>query len=102
MDVRVILQHWDVSAPSDKKAALKKQLIHHINELLLHDFEKLVHLLYAVDVSEQKLKAELAAQPTCDAAELIATLLIKRQEEKLAARHAFPPAKEDIAEDERW
>ena len=101
MDVQLLIQSWDANATSNKKAELRQQLAYLINEMLLHDFEKLVQLLYAVDVSEQKLKTELAGNPNQDAGEVIADMMIKRQEEKLAVRHAFPPAN-NIAEDERW
>lgn len=101
MDILNYLQAWNVSLSLEKKEAFKKQLAIYLNELLLNDFEKLIQLLYRVDVSEQKLKETLAVNQGKDAGELIADLLIKRQEEKLAGRQAFPPAN-DIAEDDRW
>jgi len=101
MDVQSVLQAWNVSYPADRKEELKKELAFYIDDLLLHNFDKLVLILYRVDVSEKVLKKVLAENKECDAGELIAGLLIKRQEEKIAIRQSFPPAK-DISEDERW
>lgn len=101
MDVLQTIQNWDASLSLNEKDNLRKRLAIAINELLLDDFDKLVQLLYRVDVSEQKLKNVLAANQEKDAGDLIADLLIKRQEEKLAFRQAFPPAN-NMAEDDRW
>ena len=101
MDALLFIQDWNASLSPERKEESKKQLATYINELLLHDFEKLVQVLYRVDVSEQKLKSVLMANKGKDAGELIADMLIKRQEEKLATRQSFPPAN-DIAEDDRW
>jgi hypothetical protein len=101
MDISVIVQNWDASLPHEKKAALKRELALYINELLLHDFDKLLFILYRVDVAEKKLKQVLAENKEKDAGELIADLLIKRQEEKIAMRQSFPPGK-NISDEERW
>jgi hypothetical protein len=101
MDVQLLLQKWETALSAENKASLRKALALDLNELLLHDFEKLVQLLYRVDVPEQKLRTVLAENTGKDAGELLADLLIKRQEEKTALRRSFPPAK-NISEDERW
>lgn len=101
MDIQLFLQSWDASLREEKKKELKKELAVCLNDLLLHHFDKLVQLLYRVDVSEQKLKKILAENKEKDAGELIAELLIKRQEEKIAVRQSFPPAK-NLSEDESW
>ncbi|HYO22940.1 MAG TPA: hypothetical protein VER36_11085 [Flavisolibacter sp.] len=101
MDVQLLMQQWDASLSGGRREALKKELAAYINGLLLDDFKKLVHILYRADVSEQKLKKILAENKEENAGELIAGMLIKRQEEKKASRQSFPPAK-DIPEDERW
>ena len=101
MEVSLFIQQWDASLSAELKKPLKKQLAAYVNTLLLNDFGKLVRVLYQVDVSEQKLKIVLIENKDKDAGELIADLLIKRQEEKTALRQSFPPAK-DIHEDEQW
>ena len=101
MDIPLFMQNWDASLAEEKKKALKNELGFYINDLLLHRFEKLVEILYRVDVSEKKLKTVLLENKEKDAGDLIADLLIKRQEEKIAFRRSIPPAN-NITDDERW
>ena len=84
-----------------EKEELKEQLKVYINYLLLNDFNKLVQLLYLVDVNEQKLKQLIQENPQTDAAVLITDLLIQRQEEKIRTKETFK-SNNDIAEEDKW
>ena len=53
-------------------------LIAYINDCINHDFNKLVQLLYRIDVAENKLKTILQSNPNEDAAKLIAAVIIER------------------------
>lgn len=64
-------------------------LITYINDCINHDFNKLVQLLYRIDVSENKLKTILHSNPTEDAAKLIAAVIIERLAATKAARASF-------------
>jgi hypothetical protein len=64
-------------------------LIAFINECIQHDFNKLVQLLYRIDVSEEKLKYILQLNPNEDAAKLIAAVIIERLAATKAARASF-------------
>jgi hypothetical protein len=64
-------------------------LIAYINDCINHDFNKLVQLLYRIDVSEQKLKTILQSHPNEDAARLIAAVMIERLAATKAARASF-------------
>ncbi len=64
-------------------------LIAYINDCINHDFNKLVQLLYRIDVSENKLKTILHSNPTEDAAKLIAAVIIERLAATKAARASF-------------
>jgi hypothetical protein len=79
-----------------------KQLTAAINDLINHDFGKLVQLLYRVDVSEILLKKMLQDHPTVDAAGLIAALLVERQVQKLQAKQKWKGGETDIPEEEKW
>jgi hypothetical protein len=83
------------------KQELKQKLAAYINELLVHDFSRLVQLLYRIDVDEQRLKKLLQQFPQEDAGVLITALILQRQEEKLKSRLSSRP-NEDISEKERW
>ena len=84
-----------------QKKEWKDQLIFYINHLLLHDFSRLVQILYRVDVNEEQFRELLRQNPRIDSALIIADLLIARQEEKNKIRKSFPSDK-NIAEDEKW
>lgn len=64
-------------------------LITFINDCIQHDFNKLVQLLYRIDVSEEKLKYILQLNPNEDAAKLIAAVIIERLAATKAARASF-------------
>ena len=80
---------------------LKEQLSSHINFLIQSDFQKLVSILYRVDVSESKLKHLLNENPNYDASNIIADLILERQLQKIKSRQQHPKD-EDISEDEKW
>lgn len=80
---------------------LKQKLASYINDFIVHDFEKLVQLLYRVDVSEQKLKQLLKENSGEDAGVIIAQLIIEREEQKLKSRQSYKQ-QDDIAENEKW
>jgi hypothetical protein len=82
-------------------------LIAYINDCIQHDFNKLVQLLYRIDVSEAKLKYILQLNPNEDAAKLIAAVIIERLAATKAARASFsttnkidPPALDKNEPDE--
>jgi hypothetical protein len=64
-------------------------LIAYINDCIQHDFNKLVQLLYRIDVSEEKLKYILQLNPNEDAAKLIAAVIVERLAATKAARASF-------------
>jgi hypothetical protein len=78
------------------------QLAEKINHLLINDFDKLISILYRVDVSEKKLKQLLKDNPAEDAGKIIAALLIERQAEKIRSREQFNQSGKDIEENEKW
>lgn len=101
MDVLPFLEDFNTDLPIERKQALKNKLAVYLNELLLHDFHSLVQLLYRIDVSEKKLKTVLQENPTEDAGNLLADLIIQRQAEKQALRKSFHfPT--DVPEEDRW
>lgn len=65
---------------------LRKVLIRRIEELIDKDPEKLMWVLYRIDVSEQRVKEALASSTSANHAEIIADLIIARQIEKVKTR----------------
>ena len=80
---------------------LHVQLAKYINQLIQVNFEKLISLLYRIDVSESKLKQLLHDHPGNDAGNIIATLIIERQIQKIKLRNQHRPDR-DIPETEKW
>ena len=80
---------------------LKAALSNYLNQLIVHDFNSLVALLYRLDISEKKLQ-ELLALPHQTAGEVMADLVIKRQLEKIESRNKFKHPDDSIPDDERW
>jgi len=80
----------------------KQILIEKINELIDTDFQKLVLILYRMDVSETKLKQLLNENAGMNAALIITDLMIERQEQKIISRQQFRKKDENISDDEKW
>ncbi|MBC7867956.1 MAG: hypothetical protein H7X88_10535 [Gloeobacteraceae cyanobacterium ES-bin-316] len=85
-----------------KDPQLFHKLCAYINELIINDFERLVSLLYRIDVSEKKIKTFLQRQPGVNAAETIAVLIIERQLQKIKSRQENRREKTDIDLNESW
>lgn len=60
-----------------------------INDLIQHDFQKLVSILYTMDVDENRLKSILKENEGKDTAVIIAGLVIERELQKIATRNQF-------------
>lgn len=88
---------------ADRKShnEIRNALVDHINYLINHDFEKLVFILYRIDVNEKKMKELLADQNGENAAMLITDLIIERQLQKIEGRKKFPKDT-DIPDEESW
>ena len=95
MELGIILNEQD---PSFGKQILAEK----INELITNDFQKLVLILYRMDVSEIKLKQFLTENTGTNAAVIIADLMIERQAEKIRSREQFSKRDENISDDDKW
>jgi len=88
---------------NEKDYSFGKQIVvEKINDLINNDFQKLVLILYRMDVSEIKLKQLLKENPGTDAGPIIANLMIERQEQKIRSRQQFNKPDENISDDEKW
>ncbi len=88
--------------PADRASA-HSALTDMIAFLIDHNFEKLLWILYRIDVDEQKAKQLLAQHLPEDAPSLLATLILQREEKKQEFKAQFNKQKsDDIDEDLRW
>lgn len=73
----------------DKFKAFRNLLITRIEELAEKDMDKLLWILYRIDVSEKKLHETLKHTSPSDFGNVIADLIIERQVEKVNSRKHF-------------
>lgn len=101
--IEIMNQELGLMLP-DKIAAedLRRQLAAHINYLIEQDFQKLVSVLYRVDVYEKKLKHLLKENAGQDAGLIIADLIIERQMQKIKSRQQFRRDDNNISDEEKW
>lgn len=83
-----------------KNRLLLDQFTAYIRGLILNDFEKLVNLLYRIDVDESKLKQLLSMHKNEDSAKIIAEMIINRQIQKIQFRRSMQQGRE--SDEERW
>ena len=89
-------------SPNSSTDELEKILASRINYLIIHDFPALVHILYRIDVNEEKLEQLLVLNPGTDAGNLLARLVIERQLAKIKSREMYRRDETDNTEEERW
>src|SRR6186997_1217665 len=88
---------------NEKDHSFAKQILaEKIDHLINNDFQKLVSILYRMDVSETKLKQLLNENPGTNAALIITDLMIERQEQRMISRQQFRKKDENISDDEKW
>ncbi|WP_052272745.1 hypothetical protein [Flavihumibacter solisilvae] len=100
--IQILNEQLEIELPEIQDfGRLREGLASHINNWIQTDFDKLVQMLYRVDINENKLKFLLREKVSDDAALIIADLVIERQLQKLESRKMFrQPPPDD--EEERW
>jgi len=89
--------------PEDlKNEDILSKLAEEINQLILVNFERLVQLLYRIDVSEMKLKILLKENPDQDAGKIIASLIIERQLQKIKSKNERIKNQYPESNEEAW
>ena len=73
----------------------------YINYLIQNNFQKLISILYKIDINENKLRELLQRDKDKNAGEIIARLIIERQLKKIDTPKNFIN-KDDIAGEEKW
>lgn len=79
---------------------LHQQLSGYIDYLVRNDFDKLIMSLYRFDINESKLRSLLESETDKPAGEIIATLIISRQQEKIQSRKTYKTS--GNSDEERW
>ena len=79
--------------PDEKKLHQKMKAF--VYDLLIHDFQKLCHLIYRHDVNENKFQTIMQNPNVDEQASQIADLIIEREKEKIITRKAYQKYKQD-------
>jgi hypothetical protein len=87
---------------NDSEEALFEALCAAINDLIGQDFNRLMSILYRIDVSEQKLRQWLVDNKGTDAARIIAHLIIDREKQKIRTRQGFADGNSAIPDEDKW
>ena len=107
----IICRNFDIALtgqalPSTEQEAfslLKEMLAKRIADLIDHDFERLLQILYRIDVPENKAKLALADHPVDEAPGILAALIIERQLEKVKTWQQHQRQDNDADDgEERW
>ena len=72
-----------------QREELESFLTEKVSDMLDHEFEKLMNILYRIDVGETKIAAILSNPSVADKARLIARLAIERQLQKIETRKKY-------------
>ncbi len=88
---------WATDMPLDEFLNL---LAAHVNLLVRIDFERLIRLLYRIDVNEAKLKQLLKENTQQDAGKIIASMIIERQLQKIKSRQQYNQRDTNLSEEE--
>jgi hypothetical protein len=85
--IQILSKQMDTDfAGQNSMQELQEKLTAMINDLIQNNFQRLVAILYKVDVDETKLKRILKGNFGNDAAEIIAQLIIERELQKIETR----------------
>jgi hypothetical protein len=76
-------------------AEMRKILLQRIEELLEKDVEKLMWILYRIDVNEGKVRKMLEENSSLNYAEVLTDLIIERQIEKAKSRQQYSTGDSD-------
>jgi hypothetical protein len=79
----------DQLVPDANSHNIKARLTQIINYLLDHDMERLLSILYRIDVEEKRVKNILGLQDVSRIASSLAELVIERMNEKIETRRRY-------------
>jgi hypothetical protein len=94
-------QEMQLTIAGDDPSQLRELIAQRVNELIGTDFQKLVAILYRIDVNETRLKRLLQEHKGIDTGFIIADLIIERQREKIRSRQSNS-GQHPQGDEEKW
>ena len=95
-------QELGLISPSEIFQEKLNSLASVINDLLNNNFQKLIGILYRMDINENKLRRLLEENKNADAGMIIARLMIERESQKILTRKENSKKDRNISDDESW
>jgi hypothetical protein len=68
---------------------LFEQIYPHIDNMMVEEYEKLLNIMYRIDLDEHKITAYLKQNPMADTSEVITDLILKRELQKVVIRNLY-------------
>ncbi len=98
--LELMLQQRDemVWASPEWFAALENAIAY----LLANNFQQLVQILYRIDVSETKMKEQLANHQGVRTETIVAQMIVDRMLQSLQSRKNQPPQHKPVDDEEKW
>ncbi len=84
-------EHLDFKEGENEADRLEDFLTKQVNYLLDHDFNRLLNILYRIDIPENKVKALLQKSAQGEIARNLALAIIKRERQKVITRQQYQP-----------
>ncbi|HEY6906583.1 MAG TPA: hypothetical protein VI230_03905 [Ignavibacteriaceae bacterium] len=83
----------------DNLDQLKQQLKGKITELLDKNYEKLINILYRIDINEDKLNELFGSRNRDNIPDRLADLIIERQLQKISIRNRYKTRRKNLPEE---
>jgi hypothetical protein len=88
--ISLICNHIGIENLNSSESLNFLKLVDHLEYLIKNDFNKLISILYRIDVSEEKAKKALAEKEENESSGyILAKLLIEREKEKIKFREKY-------------
>ena len=68
---------------------LFEQIFPHIDKMIVEEYEKLLNIMYRIDLDEGKINRYLRQNPMADTSEVITDLILKRELQKVVIRKIY-------------
>lgn len=86
----IIVPNEMVSLTEHSYYTLREKLAEHLDHLVLNDFNKLISILYRIDIAQEKAILELNKNAEgVSPGEILARLIIERQLQKIKTRRKY-------------
>jgi len=98
--ITLLDKRWDFNiehSTIDSEGVLHKVIAAKIDEMIQRDYDRLLSMLYRLDIDEEKLASALKLKPQSKSNERIAELIIQREKQRAHSWHMYERRRQDQA-----